>query len=163
MVLVIVIAKYLANCSLKEDPGECDGYNPMYAYDKSANECKIFFYTGCGGNDNRFDSKLKCEYYCIDNSSDQNLKMSAIGQSDDQNEMKPVLNQTKEECLLPAVEGLCRGLLYRWYYSPKDNKCLEFDYGGCKGNRNNFELEEHCLETCQKYFKPNLTKNETKL
>ena len=32
----------------------------------------------------------------------------------------------------------------RWYYSEDSHSCLQFDYGGCLGNENNFASEEEC-------------------
>lgn len=40
----------------------------MYAYDLYENQCKTFFYSGCGGNPNRFKSFVECRAAC--NASD---------------------------------------------------------------------------------------------
>lgn len=37
-----------------------------YFYDRQDGVCKPFMYGGCGGNDNRFDSKQECEQQCFD-------------------------------------------------------------------------------------------------
>ncbi|MBN1607472.1 MAG: BPTI/Kunitz domain-containing protein, partial [Polyangiaceae bacterium] len=51
-------------CQLPPDPGSCDGDETAYAYDPEHQTCDTFSYTGCGGNDNRFDSYEGCMYTC---------------------------------------------------------------------------------------------------
>jgi len=76
---------------------------------------------GCGGNGNKFDSKSECEGRCI-----------------------------KDKCALPKEEGPCGLELPRWYYESQTKQCLQFVYGGCQGNLNNFENEKECSESCLK-------------
>lgn len=45
--------------------------------------------------------------------------------------------------------GLCKENIPRWYYNPFSERCARFTYGGCYGNKNNFEEEEQCLESCR--------------
>uniref|UniRef100_A0A8C6W1B1 Kunitz-type protease inhibitor 1 n=1 Tax=Nannospalax galili TaxID=1026970 RepID=A0A8C6W1B1_NANGA len=44
--------------------------------------------------------------------------------------------------------GLCKENIPRWYYNPFSERCARFTYGGCYGNKNNFEEEQQCLESC---------------
>jgi len=37
-----------------------------FFYDRQDGVCKPFMYGGCGGNDNRFDSKQECERQCFE-------------------------------------------------------------------------------------------------
>ncbi|CAG2108765.1 unnamed protein product [Medioppia subpectinata] len=62
-------------------------------------------------------------------------------------------NVTKEDCSLPEVKGMCRALIPKWYYKPSEKTCLEFSYGGCRGNKNNFETKEECISLCSDFFK----------
>ncbi|CAI9538143.1 unnamed protein product [Staurois parvus] len=39
-------------------------------------------------------------------------------------------------------------MITRWYYDVTERKCVPFIYGGCGGNRNNFDSEEYCLAVC---------------
>lgn len=52
-------------CAQPEDSGNCDEYVLKYSYDASARNCKAFYYGGCGGNGNRFESETECESVCI--------------------------------------------------------------------------------------------------
>ncbi|EDW16760.2 kunitz-type U19-barytoxin-Tl1a [Drosophila mojavensis] len=46
------------------DPGRCRGSFKMFGYDPYAGLCIPFFYTGCGGNPNRFQSEIECINKC---------------------------------------------------------------------------------------------------
>lgn len=39
-------------------------------------------------------------------------------------------------------------MVSRWYFDVTEGKCAPFFYGGCGGNRNNFDTEEYCLAVC---------------
>ena len=53
-----------------------------------------------------------------------------------------------ETCGLEKDVGPCKALLERYFYNPKTNVCEEFSYGGCGGNKNNFESKEACQAEC---------------
>ncbi|XP_017044385.1 kunitz-type serine protease inhibitor bitisilin-1 [Drosophila ficusphila] len=52
-------------------------------------------------------------------------------------------------CLMPARKGVCRALIPRWRYDPEQKKCVEFKFGGCDGNENNFPSYKECMSTCE--------------
>uniref|UniRef100_A0A8C5C1Z3 Amyloid-beta A4 protein n=1 Tax=Gadus morhua TaxID=8049 RepID=A0A8C5C1Z3_GADMO len=54
----------------------------------------------------------------------------------------------REVCLASAETGPCRAMLPRWYFDREEGRCAQFIYGGCGGNRNNFDSEEYCLSVC---------------
>ncbi|KAG8449638.1 hypothetical protein GDO86_016323 [Hymenochirus boettgeri] len=56
--------------------------------------------------------------------------------------------QTEEHCLVPYKTGRCRGSFTRWYYNQQEGDCLEFTYGGCKPNKNNYLRKEDCRQAC---------------
>ncbi|XP_037910963.1 PI-stichotoxin-She2a-like [Hermetia illucens] len=53
-----------------------------------------------------------------------------------------------DECSGPMQVGLCDALLERFYFDPVKKSCEQFYYGGCGGNRNNFERLEDCQQKC---------------
>lgn len=52
-------------CNQAEDAGNCDNYVIKYTYDAKERHCKAYYYGGCGGNENRFDSQEDCESVCV--------------------------------------------------------------------------------------------------
>ncbi|XP_043945283.1 WAP, Kazal, immunoglobulin, Kunitz and NTR domain-containing protein 1 [Protopterus annectens] len=44
----------------------------------------------------------------------------------------------------------CGNKHVRWFYDYKKKLCMTFRYGGCDGNRNNFETYEACRQACVK-------------
>ncbi|KAK2839933.1 hypothetical protein Q5P01_013673 [Channa striata] len=51
-------------------------------------------------------------------------------------------------CWAPAESGPCHAMLERWFFMPEQGRCAPFLFGGCGGNRNNFDSEEYCLAVC---------------
>lgn len=54
----------------------------------------------------------------------------------------------RQICNLEADVGACRGAYRRFYYNPSKQACEAFEYGGCRGNQNNFLTNEICMSTC---------------
>uniref|UniRef100_A0A3Q0QZR3 BPTI/Kunitz inhibitor domain-containing protein n=1 Tax=Amphilophus citrinellus TaxID=61819 RepID=A0A3Q0QZR3_AMPCI len=44
--------------------------------------------------------------------------------------------------------GPCRAIKDRYFFNVNSGRCELFEYGGCGGNKNNFETLEECEETC---------------
>uniref|UniRef100_A0A672R784 BPTI/Kunitz inhibitor domain-containing protein n=1 Tax=Sinocyclocheilus grahami TaxID=75366 RepID=A0A672R784_SINGR len=51
-------------------------------------------------------------------------------------------------CAAPSVVGPCKGVFSRWYYDSKTGDCQHLQYGGCKGNHNNFLQKSDCINEC---------------
>ncbi|KAK6468010.1 amyloid-like protein 2 isoform X2 [Huso huso] len=60
----------------------------------------------------------------------------------------------KAVCFLDAETGPCRAMMPRWYFDLDARRCVRFVYGGCAGNRNNFESEEYCMAVCKHLSNP---------
>jgi len=53
------------SCSLPPDPGVCYSENVQrWYFDESTNTCQQFYYSGCGGNSNNFESYEVCIQNC---------------------------------------------------------------------------------------------------
>ncbi|KAL7865870.1 hypothetical protein SRHO_G00111170 [Serrasalmus rhombeus] len=59
-------------------------------------------------------------------------------------------------CWAPARRGPCRAKLPRWYFVAEMGRCAPFTFGGCGGNRNNFESEEYCMAVCSSSVLPTM-------
>ncbi|XP_069804703.1 amyloid beta precursor like protein 2 isoform X2 [Dendropsophus ebraccatus] len=62
---------------------------------------------------------------------------------------KEIITDVKAVCSQEAVTGPCRAMFPRWYFDLKQKKCIRFIYGGCGGNRNNFQSEAYCMAVCK--------------
>uniref|UniRef100_A0A452G518 BPTI/Kunitz inhibitor domain-containing protein n=1 Tax=Capra hircus TaxID=9925 RepID=A0A452G518_CAPHI len=51
-------------------------------------------------------------------------------------------------CLEPKLAGSCKNKTARYFYNAKTGCCEPFVYGGCEGNKNNFNTIEDCLKSC---------------
>ncbi|KAM6410528.1 collagen alpha-4(VI) chain-like [Pluvialis apricaria] len=55
-------------CDLVQDSGECQNYVLKWYYDKEQKMCGQFWYGGCGGNKNRFETLEQCGFLCKESS-----------------------------------------------------------------------------------------------
>ncbi|XP_060928770.1 amyloid-like protein 2 isoform X1 [Limanda limanda] len=69
--------------------------------------------------------------------------------SESQDEDK-TLQEVKAVCALEGETGPCRASMPRWHFDMSQRKCVRFIYGGCAGNRNNFDSEEYCMAVCKR-------------
>jgi hypothetical protein len=44
--------------------------------------------------------------------------------------------------------GDCTNEEIRFFYDPDAKQCLDFTYGGCSGNLNNYKTFDDCMKTC---------------
>lgn len=45
--------------------GDCGAAHLRYFYDREADKCRLFYYSGCKGNSNNFGSLLDCQKLCV--------------------------------------------------------------------------------------------------
>lgn len=74
----------------------------------------------------------------------------SIGQSDSTTVTVLVLTpeQSEDHCMVPMKIGPCRGSFPRWHYNAASQKCEQFTFGGCRGNRNNYLSLDECTNAC---------------
>ncbi|XP_053121349.1 collagen alpha-6(VI) chain-like isoform X2 [Hemicordylus capensis] len=53
-------------CVVDMDRGECEDYTLKWHYNKEQDMCSQFWYGGCGGNKNRFETQEECEALCLE-------------------------------------------------------------------------------------------------
>ncbi|XP_039249097.2 inter-alpha-trypsin inhibitor-like isoform X1 [Styela clava] len=61
-------------------------------------------------------------------------------------QVQVTMEEEVDICSLPYVKGPCKANFERWYYDGET--CTTFQYGGCKGNNNNFLSEHECSVRC---------------
>ncbi|CAL1266763.1 unnamed protein product [Larinioides sclopetarius] len=52
-------------CELSKDEGPCDKPTIQWYYNKENSRCEQFYYGGCKGNANRFETRRECEKSCV--------------------------------------------------------------------------------------------------
>ncbi len=59
-------------------------------------------------------------------------------------------DEIRRICTLEMSPGPCRMTKsnIKYYFDKKKKQCLSFEYGGCRGNENNFDTFEKCETTC---------------
>lgn len=60
----LAITTDIAMCYQLPDSGNCTDNYVAFFFDTRTRKCTPFTYTGCGGNDNRFNSEEQCERQC---------------------------------------------------------------------------------------------------
>jgi len=115
-------------CGLPPVTGQCKAAFPRYYFNGTQSSCVKFTYGGCQGNANNFVTAEACTEACA--------------------QPVPAVVANSSLCVLPPVTGECQGWFPRYYFDGTQSSCVEFTYGGCQGNANNFETAEACTEAC---------------
>ncbi|XP_078278927.1 tissue factor pathway inhibitor 2 isoform X2 [Rhinoraja longicauda] len=121
-------------CLLPMDTGPCKALFLRYFFNRLTQKCQMFPYGGCMGNENNFESKKECLSRC-----------GRFIRSDFW-----IYSDTGQICSMPIDVGPCKAMIPRFYYNAKTQMCEHFDYGGCKGNENNFLTYADCQKQCGK-------------
>ncbi|XP_078313590.1 uncharacterized protein LOC111130469 isoform X3 [Crassostrea virginica] len=118
-------------CQQPMDTGPCRGNIPRWYFDKDSKQCLEFLYGGCQGNTNNFETREECQKSCASDTVEPE-------------------KQDQDVCQLTSDSGPCKASIPRWFYDYNDGICKEFVYGGCEGNKNNYETREACESTCSR-------------
>ncbi|XP_030214555.1 collagen alpha-6(VI) chain isoform X3 [Gadus morhua] len=126
-----------ARCQLAQDSGShCSHYVQRWFYDRVLGACAHFWYGGCGGNDNRFDTERECRKTCV-----TKIDSSLLGPSQSR-------THRKASCSLGQEMGPCQDYSMYWAFDAQRRECTRFWYGGCGGNSNRFATREDCEGLC---------------
>nr|XP_023500907.1 amyloid-like protein 2 isoform X2 [Equus caballus] len=93
-------------------------------------------------------------YYDTFKGDDYNEENPTERSSDGTISEKEITHDVKAVCSQEAMTGPCRAVMPRWYFDLSKGKCVRFIYGGCGGNRNNFESEDYCMAVCKTMIPP---------
>ncbi|RUS91268.1 hypothetical protein EGW08_000980, partial [Elysia chlorotica] len=117
-------------CYQPANAGPCLAAFSRYYYNKTEDQCLVFIYGGCGGNQNNYATREDCARECNE-ASLQNDRTS-----------------NGNQCMLQADRGSCSGQLLRYFYNSQAGQCQAFSYTGCQGNANNFPSLVACASAC---------------
>jgi len=119
-----------AECSLPKEKGPCRAKKPRYYFNSNTGMCKVFYYGGCRGNENNFETMKECENKCSPTPSDnRNVERGDV-------------------CEMVSDPGNCYARFPSFYYDKFSKTCKDFIWGGCGGNGNRFPTMEACMQRC---------------
>ncbi|KAM9486949.1 tissue factor pathway inhibitor a isoform 4-T4 [Clarias gariepinus] len=168
-----LVKDYKSPCHLVDEPGPCRALVPRFFFDSKTKECRRFFYGGCLGNANNFQTLKECRHRCLPGNhtkepqdslevkelsplftktdvhsvSESHMQPRKLPRPESNKDTKFVL---PDQCQRPLDPGTCVGSEERFFYDSEAHKCLPFNYTGCGGNKNNFEHKRQCIRTCMK-------------
>ncbi|XP_025975021.1 putative Kunitz-type serine protease inhibitor [Dromaius novaehollandiae] len=128
------------HCLLPKVVGRCRASMPRWWFNATSGLCQSFVFGGCNANLNNFLTEQQCQASCA-RSGVANKPGHPAEEANDS-------FSYEEFCMVPQVTGPCRASFSRWYYSPANRTCKQFIYGGCQGNKNNYQKEEQCMRRC---------------
>ena len=138
-------------CVLPLDYGTCDQYKIYWYFNQVDRECVRFYYGGCDGNQNRFESRESCEMQC---------KLSP--------EERQALMRLPKQCIMPMEYGTgCESASTKWYFDSSTKACYPFEYTGCGPEQSNrFEEQRDCERSCSDILsntpRPEITSQESR-
>ncbi|XP_072309093.1 amyloid beta precursor like protein 2 isoform X2 [Eucyclogobius newberryi] len=94
------------------------------------------------------------EYHYVYEDEDVEKEESDKKENSRMSQDDKILEEVKAVCTLEAETGPCRASMPRWHFDMSQRKCVRFTYGGCAGNRNNFDSEEYCMSVCKRLILP---------
>ncbi|PIC27111.1 hypothetical protein B9Z55_019468 [Caenorhabditis nigoni] len=116
-------------CNHWPDRGTCElEFQVKWYYDRYDHRCRRFFYGGCEGNENRFNSLEECSSQC--------------------HYEEPT---NRDRCFQPHDPGHCHSDIERWFFDQDKKQCVCSWWSGCGGNSNIYYSYNHCMLICGEY------------
>ncbi|KAL3311349.1 hypothetical protein Ciccas_010070 [Cichlidogyrus casuarinus] len=106
----------------------CGPTEMKWGFVEKFGKCVEFVYGGCGGNHNRFDTRMDCENNC----------QEVIAE-----------NINYKNCNDPRDDSECLAAFQRYFFNRNTRKCELFIWGGCGANGNNFKSLLDCQLACE--------------
>ncbi|CAG0912323.1 unnamed protein product [Notodromas monacha] len=123
-------------CHLPKVSGSCGAKLLRFHYDAVKGQCIHFWYSGCGGNQNRFQSLNECQKHCID-------------------------PRRCARFMHPGFHCRRRAPRMLFYFDCWLGQCKSFKHNGCGGNTNQFHSMDDCVAACSRGHKLRTTSTST--
>ncbi|XP_004394142.1 PREDICTED: LOW QUALITY PROTEIN: tissue factor pathway inhibitor 2 [Odobenus rosmarus divergens] len=111
-------------CLLSPDVGPCRARIPSNYYDRYTQSCRMFFYGGCQGNANNFETLEDCNEACWR------------------------IEKVPKICRLEVSEGQCGARTGQYFFNLSSMTCEKFVSGGCHSSKNRFPDKDTCMGFC---------------
>uniref|UniRef100_A0A915AR37 BPTI/Kunitz inhibitor domain-containing protein n=1 Tax=Parascaris univalens TaxID=6257 RepID=A0A915AR37_PARUN len=156
-------------CNLPQQIGTGPYRIPRWYYNPARMRCELFYWSGCCGNANNFQTFHNCQQSCEESpnpcphapitpatpcASGSAVSGSCgtdqychTGQSPS---TTVCCNRpgSVDRCSQPVVAGIGNANLQRWYFNSYSQQCQQFIYNGLRGNENNFLTQQECQNAC---------------
>ncbi|CAI5451580.1 unnamed protein product [Caenorhabditis angaria] len=144
------------SCTLPRQIGTGPYRIPRWYYNPVRGRCELFYWSGCCGNGNNFQTFQACQGTCevngngIQQQAQQYQPNTINTQIDIVFQPNPSSNSDSicPCCLKPASSGYGSGQEVRYFFDITTRKCQQFIYKGVGGYGNNFESEDKCNNLC---------------